>query len=293
MADGVLTGRGSKRTAPLELVPYHPEWPRIFERERTAIVTALGDDARDTQHIGSTSVPGLAAKPIVDITVIVEALQPAIRYASRLEAIGYTFGISGEDYMRQIYWKKEPYPVNLHIVQRSSVANLQHILLRDHLRANPAAMREYEQLKRDNAEQFPWDVDRYIDGKTAFIEAIVAREAARRSILYPPLEDAPYVITSRHYFDLTTSSRGGPVGTVPDEERSRNHAARPTPIITVAPMMVVACKPSRNASRAATSRAAPRSDGSSATTCAAPGSDSRATPDTPGAMPGTASMASR
>ena len=100
MADGVLAGRGSKRAAPLELVSYDAEWPRIFERERTAIVAALGDDARDTQHIGSTSVPGLAAKPIVDITVIADKLQPAVHYAPRLEAIGYTFGISGEDHMR-------------------------------------------------------------------------------------------------------------------------------------------------------------------------------------------------
>ena len=185
MTDGMLTGRGSKRTAPLELVPYDPEWSRIFERERTAIGAALGEDANDTQHIGSTSVPGLAAKPIVDITVIVDPLQPAMHYAPRLEAIGYTFGISGEDHMRQIYWKKEPYPVNLHVVQRGSVANLRHILLRDHLRVNLDAMREYEQLKRHNVEQFPWDVDRYVDGKTAFIEAIVETEARRRGIVYP------------------------------------------------------------------------------------------------------------
>ncbi len=90
--------------------------------------------------------------------------------------------------MRQIYWTKEPYPVNLHIVQRGSIANLRHVLLRDHLLANPDVAREYEQLKRRNAEQFPWDVDRYVDGKTIFIEAIVAAEATRRGIAYPPTD---------------------------------------------------------------------------------------------------------
>lgn len=190
MTDSVLMGRGSKRTAPLEIVPYNPAWPDIFQRERAALVAALGNDASDTQHIGSTSIPGLAAKPLVDISVIVDELQPAIHYAPRLEAIGYTFGISGEDHMRQIYWKKEPYPVNLHIVQRGSIANLCHILLRDHLLANPDAVWEYEQLKRRNAELFPWDVDRYVDSKTAFIEAIVAAEAERQGMIYPPTDGA-------------------------------------------------------------------------------------------------------
>jgi GrpB-like predicted nucleotidyltransferase (UPF0157 family) len=176
------------RTAPIAVVPYDPQWPRIFEAERLAIAREVGDEADDTQHIGSTSVPGLSAKPIIDLAIIVDRLLPASYYLPRLGSLGYTLGISDEEHRRLFFWKQVPYPINLHIVRRGSIAHLRHILLRDQLRAHPELVREYELLKQRNAEQFAWDIDSYTLAKTEFIEAVVSQAAHEAGIPYPPPE---------------------------------------------------------------------------------------------------------
>jgi GrpB-like predicted nucleotidyltransferase (UPF0157 family) len=179
-------GRDFVRREPIELVEYDPAWPAIFVRERAAIVAVLGDDAPDVQHIGSTSVPGLAAKPIVDMAIGGRPLRPPEHYVPRMEALGFTLGRSGEDHQRQIYWKKAPCPVNCHIVLRDSQAHLRHVLLRDYLLAHPEAVAAYAALKRRNAELHAHDIDAYVEAKTELIEALIAREAAARGITYPP-----------------------------------------------------------------------------------------------------------
>lgn len=166
-----------------QVAPYDPSWPRAFEDEAARIADALGEVARRIEHVGSTSVPGLAAKPIVDIQVSVDAVQPMDPYRGTLEALGYTH-ISlpepGDDvypyFLRPPRW---PPSHHVHVCEWGGLEERRHLVFRDWLREHPDDRQAYEDLKKSLAEEVdpsdPATFFRYTDGKTDFVRAIEAK----------------------------------------------------------------------------------------------------------------------
>jgi GrpB-like predicted nucleotidyltransferase (UPF0157 family) len=154
----------------IEVVDYDPGWPSTFESLCSILWPALADVASTIEHVGSTSVPGLAAKPIIDISIVVPE-SPDVQIAiSRLATLGYVhrgdLGIKG----REAFANPDGLPRhNLYLCPRDCVALANHLALRDYLRTHPEAVREYGELKKRLAQRFPDDIDSYIDGKTAML----------------------------------------------------------------------------------------------------------------------------
>jgi GrpB-like predicted nucleotidyltransferase (UPF0157 family) len=154
---------------------YDPDWPRQFERLRAAIWPAVADIAASIEHVGSTSVPGLAAKPVIDMDVVV----PPDRIATgieRLTSIGYEhrgdLGIPGREAFRPFDHSAPP-KHHLYMCSSDSPALANHLAVRDYLRANPEAALEYGRLKRALAKRFADDMDGYVQGKTGFLLGIL------------------------------------------------------------------------------------------------------------------------
>jgi GrpB-like predicted nucleotidyltransferase (UPF0157 family) len=151
------------------VVDYDPEWPRTFEVLRDHVHGVVSDLAIAIEHVGSTAVPGLAAKPIVDIDVVVPAGQVAEAIA-RLTALGYAhkgdLGVPGREAMRH-----PPHLTrhHLYVCPAGNLALANHLAVRDRLRADAAAARAYGDLKKRLAVEYADDVDGYVAGKTAFI----------------------------------------------------------------------------------------------------------------------------
>jgi GrpB-like predicted nucleotidyltransferase (UPF0157 family) len=166
---------------------YDPRWPGWFEQVRVHVWAAVGDVAVRIDHVGSTSVPGLAAKPLIDMDIVVTgeaAVEPVI---GRLAGIGYRwlgdFGIAGRQAFRAPAGTRLP-PHNLYLVAEDSKPHLDHWLLRDLLRADPGAREAYAELKRHNAETAGGDLDAYVAAKAEFVAGLLAR--ARHERGFPP-----------------------------------------------------------------------------------------------------------
>lgn len=157
---------------------YDPAWPGVFEHEAAAVRAAMGADLVEIEHIGSTSVPGLAAKPIIDLLVAVESFAPLEVYAARLARIGYQHQPHVNDDERLFFWKGTPRSYHLHLVEYATWEYQRHLLFRDYLRAHPAVAAQYEALKRDLAQRYKHDRLAYTDSKAAFINAVIDRAVA-------------------------------------------------------------------------------------------------------------------
>jgi GrpB-like predicted nucleotidyltransferase (UPF0157 family) len=168
-----------------ELAEYNPEWPVLFQTESELIEAAMGEKAVEIQHIGSTSVPGLRAKPIIDILVAVDNFEPIEEYRRRLEPIGYRFQTHENDAERLFFWKGQPRTHHLHLVEFATWEHQRHLLFRDYLRNHAEIARLYEEIKRELAVAFKNNRPAYTKGKTAFIKSIMAR--ALEEILDPSL----------------------------------------------------------------------------------------------------------
>lgn len=178
----VVVGRArSGPPARVRVVDYDPAWPRMFEEERGRIVKAIGDWSLGVQHIGSTSVPGLAAKPVIDIMIAVRELEEARRNVIEpLTALGYDYVPEFEVVMPyRLYFRRgDPRSHHIHMVEMETEFWRRHILFRDYLREHPAALAEYAELKRGLAIEHGTDMDGYTEGKTEFIKRI--EDEARR-----------------------------------------------------------------------------------------------------------------
>jgi GrpB-like predicted nucleotidyltransferase (UPF0157 family) len=170
--------------AGIEIVPYDPAWAGAFEAEASRIRRALGAIALRIDHHGSTAVPGLAAKPIIDIQVSVASLQPLSTVGAPLEAIGYTHVPHPDDafcpfFHRPARW---PHTHHVHVVASGSEEERRTLAFRDYLRDHADAAREYEQLKRALAAQLAGadaeSRESYARAKTDLVERLVA-EALR------------------------------------------------------------------------------------------------------------------
>ena len=164
------------------VVDYQPSWPALFEEEKTRIVEALGDVMEGVvaiDHVGSTAVPGLAAKPVIDNLIGVRDLSYGERSIAPLEGIGYEYrgeaGILGRYYFR----KGSPRSHHLHLVEHGRERWRETIDFRDYLRAHPGAVREYEELKRSLAAKHRAHREAYTDGKAPFIRSVLERARAR------------------------------------------------------------------------------------------------------------------
>lgn len=158
----------------VHVVAYDPEWPRIFQRLRDYVWTAVRDVAVDIEHVGSTAVPGLMAKPVIDACVVVASSGDVRACIDRLASIGYvhrgTLGVPD----REAFRRPEGLPRHhLYLSTRESLSLKNHLGFRDYLRSHPEAAREYGELKASLARRFPADIDSYIVGKTDFILRIL------------------------------------------------------------------------------------------------------------------------
>jgi GrpB-like predicted nucleotidyltransferase (UPF0157 family) len=164
----------------IAVADYDPEWPRRFEGERAAIERVLGDAVLDIQHIGSTAVPGLAAKPVVDMLIGVADLDEARRsVVGPLADLGYDYVPEYEAVMPQrLYFRKgDPRGFHIHMVEPGGEFWDRHLRFRNYLREHPEAVAEYAALKKRLAEEHGSDMDGYTDAKSDFIRGIENKAA--------------------------------------------------------------------------------------------------------------------
>jgi GrpB-like predicted nucleotidyltransferase (UPF0157 family) len=169
----------------IEVVPYDSRWPAAFAAEARRIEAALGDIPIRLHHIGSTAVPGLCAKPVIDMLLEVADLNHLDARKLVLEALGYEakgeFGIPGRRYFR----RDAANGIRTHQVHAfvaATEAVNRHLAFRDYLRAHPAVAQAYGALKARLAEKFVLDPDGYMDGKDAFIKGHEAKALQWRSL---------------------------------------------------------------------------------------------------------------
>jgi carbonic anhydrase len=153
----------------VRLVPYDARWPELFRAESERIRAACGPLPLAFEHIGSTSVPGLWAKPVLDILAGHPAGRSALDYVAPLERAGYVHrgdrGIPGHQFFR----RGEPRAYHIHLVEKDGALWSQYVRFREYLRADADAARRYADLKRSLAAQFPRNREAYISGKAAFV----------------------------------------------------------------------------------------------------------------------------
>ena len=159
----------------IHIVDYDPEWPRLFEREAERIQAALGDRVLLIEHVGSTSVPGLAAKPRIDILLVVADSADEPGYAPALEAAAYVLRIREPDWYEHRVFKGPDTDINLHVFSPGCPEIDRMLLLRDWLRSNASDRRLYEGTKRELASKDWKYTQNYADAKTSVVEEILAR----------------------------------------------------------------------------------------------------------------------
>ncbi len=159
----------------LVVVDYDPNWPRLFESMRSTIWPAVADIAMSIEHVGSTAVLGLAAKPVIDIDVVVADDQVAAGIA-RLATLGYEHQGDCGVPQREAFRAPLGRPAHhLYLCPASSPGLANHLAIRDHLRANPGEAREYGELKKRLAIAFADDVDGYVEAKSDCLLAMLRR----------------------------------------------------------------------------------------------------------------------
>ena len=176
---------GRMPTSSYRIVDYDPRWPQLFQQEKSSIVAVLGIHSNRVEHIGSTAVPGLGAKPIIDLMVGIPRstkLDGIQQFLQPLESIGYEH--RGETVPGTLYVRKaEPRRYNLHITRYGGGFWVEHLLFRDYLRSDKDLAHRYEDLKRQLIARLAPEPDRaaYNDGKTTFINSVLeqARAEAR------------------------------------------------------------------------------------------------------------------
>ena len=154
------------------LVDYDPTWPAIFAAEQQRILEALGDTAVAVEHVGSTAVPGLMAKPIIDVVLVVLDSTDESGYVPALEDIGYALRIREPDWFEHRLLKREHPAVNLHVFSAGTSEITRMLRFRDHLRRHPADRERYAAEKRQLAQRTWRYVNDYADAKDDVIAMI-------------------------------------------------------------------------------------------------------------------------
>ena len=168
----------------VEVVPHDPLWRDAFEAEAKQVAAALGEMVVAVHHIGSTAIPNIYAKPVVDLLVEIGDITEVDGRSSAMESLGYEvmgeYGIPGRRYFR----KDNPEGIrtyNLHAFEAGSAEVERHLTFRDYMVAHPLDAQRYSELKRKLAEEHPQSMDGYMDGKDGFIKEIDRRAAQWRA----------------------------------------------------------------------------------------------------------------
>ena len=176
--EAYTVGPRTPLNGPVELAEYDPRWPGLFAREEARIRHVLGDRVVRVEHTGSTSVPGLAAKPRIDITMEVADSSDEAAYVPDLEAAGYVLRIREPDWHQHRVLKGPDTDVNLHVFSRGSTETARMVAFRDWLRTHPEERERYERVKRELAARTWRYTQHYADAKTDVVEEILARALA-------------------------------------------------------------------------------------------------------------------
>jgi GrpB-like predicted nucleotidyltransferase (UPF0157 family) len=164
----------------IRLVPYDPQWPVLYEHEASRVRTLLGDRVRLLAHAGSTAVPGLSAKPIIDMVLAVPDSANEAAYVPDMEAAGYVLRVREPDWHEHRLFKGPDADVNLHVFTAGCEEIERMLRFRDHLRADGVDRRRYEQTKQELAARTWRYTQHYADAKTAIIEDIAVRAGVRK-----------------------------------------------------------------------------------------------------------------
>ncbi|MGH2752830.1 MAG: GrpB family protein [Actinomycetota bacterium] len=173
--DSEMVGMGSS----IVIVGYDPEWPVAFAAERERLRRGLDDAIERIDHVGSTSVPGMLAKPIIDIQISVAAFDPAGRYHEPLLGMGYIH--RPDDEPRHRFYKldlDDRTLFHVHVCESGKDWESDHLLFREFLRAHPIIAEKYGEQKREAASHFTTDRDRYMNAKAPHLAGLM--EQARR-----------------------------------------------------------------------------------------------------------------
>ncbi|MDJ0333350.1 GrpB family protein [Planococcus sp. S3-L1] len=150
----------------VRVLPYDEQWVSLFVKEATKLKGMLGEEIVSIHHFGSTSIPGLQAKPVIDILAIVKEITLVDTYTNQLEGLGYEGkgenGIPGRRYFQK---GGDERTHHLHIYQIGSLEIERHLAFRDYLRTHSVARKEYGKLKSRLSQKFPYDIESYIQGK--------------------------------------------------------------------------------------------------------------------------------
>ena len=167
----------------VKVVPHNPQWRDAFEAEAKQVAAALGENVVAIHHIGSTAIPDIYAKPVVDLLVEVRDITEVDGRSSAMESLGYEvmgeYGIPGRRYFRKDS-QKGIRTHNIHAFEAGSAEVERHLAFRDYMIAHPGDAQRYSELKRKLAEEHPQSMDGYMDGKDGFIKEMDRRAAQWR-----------------------------------------------------------------------------------------------------------------
>ena len=174
----------------IRIVPYQTDWPAQFAAEAETIRAAFGSRALRIEHVGSTAVPGLAAKPVIDLQISVASLEPMSVHSQPLEDLGYTHIPLGDfDLVYPFFQKPATWPSthHVHLCVVGGEQEQRHLVFRDYLRDHPDVAADYAELKRGLAAEHDGNTlasrERYSLAKTAFVTSVLERALAEG---YPP-----------------------------------------------------------------------------------------------------------
>lgn len=159
--------------------PYSPEWPELYRNEASLLAEVFGDLLAAIHHIGSTAVPGLPAKPVIDIIIGVYDFERVDELSPAMESLGYeAWGEYGMEDRRFFPKGGNRRSHHVHVFPAGHPQIARHLRFRDYMRAHPRDVHEYAALKEELAARFPHDIDGYCDGKDEFIAETDRRAAA-------------------------------------------------------------------------------------------------------------------
>lgn len=176
--DKVLIGGKEKRE--IKIVDYDSQWPEIYTRHARIIRQVLGERVLQLEHVGSTSVPGLAAKPIIDIDVVVKDSSNEPSYLPALEAAGYVLRVREPDWYEHRMFRTPELDVHIHVFSPGSLEVKRHLIFRNRLRLNAEDRHAYALVKQKLASQAWEDMNAYAQAKSEIVASILAR-AVRES----------------------------------------------------------------------------------------------------------------
>ncbi|SDI80040.1 GrpB family protein [Natribacillus halophilus] len=171
----ITVGERASHNATITLLEYDSSWPKLFEREADRIRSVLGTEVLQLEHVGSTSVPGLCAKPIIDIVLVVTDAADETTYVSVLEKAGYKLRIREPEWFEHRLLKGPDTDINLHVFSKGTSEIKKMVRFRDWLRANEADRDKYAAVKRRLAQREWRHVQDYADAKDTVVQEIMER----------------------------------------------------------------------------------------------------------------------